>query len=101
MEILGKKISDIGYFINLPESIDRLNNVNSQIEKYSIKNLIRFEALTDPWHQTSCTKSHRGVFELAKQNGYDVIYFWENYLNSVNGLKEVKIKMKKYGNCKN
>jgi GR25 family glycosyltransferase involved in LPS biosynthesis len=78
MEILGKKISDIGYFINLPESIDRLNNVNSQIDKYSIKNLIRFEALTDPWHQTSCTKSHRGVFKLAKQKGYEIISVFED-----------------------
>jgi GR25 family glycosyltransferase involved in LPS biosynthesis len=78
MEILGKKISDKGYFINLSESTDRLSNVNSQIIKYSIKNLDRFEALTDPWHQISCTKSHRSVFELAKQNGYEIITVFED-----------------------
>jgi GR25 family glycosyltransferase involved in LPS biosynthesis len=78
MEILGKKISDRGYFINLSESIDRLKNVEQQIEKYSIKNLERFEALTDPWFQTSCTKSHKGVFELAKLNGYEIISVFED-----------------------
>lgn len=78
MEILGKKISDIGYFINLSESTDRLENVKQQIKKYSIKNLVRFEALTDDWHQTSCTKSHRGVFELSKENGYEIISVFED-----------------------
>lgn len=78
MEILGKKISDKGYFINLTESKDRLENVNNQITKYKITNLERFEAITDPWHQTSCTKSHRGVFELAKQRGEDTIAVFED-----------------------
>ena len=36
MKIFGKKIADKGFFINLEKSSDRLNNVNSQIEKYKI-----------------------------------------------------------------
>lgn len=78
MEILGVKLSDNGYFINLPKSVDRLENVNKQISKYNIKNLNRFEAFTDPWFQTSCTKSHKGVFELAKSRNESVIAVFED-----------------------
>lgn len=78
MEILGKKISDRGYFINLTQSKDRLENVNKQIDKYKITNLERFNAITDTWHQTSCTKSHRGIFELAKNRGEEIISVFED-----------------------
>ena len=78
MEILGIKISNKGYFINLPESIDRLENVNQQIVKYDLKNLERVEAVTDPWHQTSCTKSHKKVFEIAKSRNEEIIAVFED-----------------------
>lgn len=78
MEILGVKISDKGYFINLPKSVDRLENVNQQIVNYNIKNLDRFEAVTDAWHQSSCTKSHKNVFELAKSKNELVISVFED-----------------------
>lgn len=78
MKIFGKKIADKGFFINLGKSSDRLNNVNSQIEKYKIEDLYRFEALTDELIQSSATKSHRGVFELAKSEGLDVIFVAED-----------------------
>ena len=78
MEILGIKISDKGYYINLPKSVDRVENVNQQILKYELKNLERIDALTDPWHQTSCTKSHRNVFEIAKSRNENVIAVFED-----------------------
>lgn len=78
MKILGEKIADKGFFINLGKSSDRLSNVNSQIDKYKIENLHRFEALTDELIQSSATKSHRGVFELAKSENLDVIFVAED-----------------------
>jgi GR25 family glycosyltransferase involved in LPS biosynthesis len=78
MKILGEKIADKGFFINLGKSSDRLSNVNSQIDKYKIENLHRFEALNDELIQSSATKSHRGVFELAKSENLDVIFVAED-----------------------
>ena len=60
MKIFNKKIADKGFFINLEKSTDRLDNVNTQILKFKIDNLNRFEALTDEMVQCSATKSHRG-----------------------------------------
>jgi GR25 family glycosyltransferase involved in LPS biosynthesis len=78
MEILGYKLSDSGYFINLSKSVDRLENVNNQIKKYDIKNLIRVEALTSEWIQSSCTLSHRKVFEIAKSKNEKIISVFED-----------------------
>jgi hypothetical protein len=78
MEILGRQIADKGFFINLKSSNDRLENVEIQIEKYRIKNLFRFDALTDELIQSSATKSHRGVFELAKKENLNVVFVSED-----------------------
>ena len=78
MKILGKKIADKGFFINLEKSVDRFENVKSQISKYNIENLNRFEALTDEMIQCTATKSHRGVFEIAKNENLDVIFVAED-----------------------
>ena len=78
MKIFGKKIADKGFFINLEKSSDRLNNVNSQIEKYKIDDLYRFEALTDELVQSSATKSHCKIFEKAKEENLEVIFVAED-----------------------
>ena len=78
MKIFGKKIADKGFFINLEKSSDRLNNVNSQIEKYKIDDLYRFEALTDELIQSSATKSHCKVFEKAKEENLEVVFVAED-----------------------
>ena len=48
IKILDIEIADKGYYINLDESIERKENVEKQIEQYSIENLERFSALKDP-----------------------------------------------------
>jgi hypothetical protein len=78
MKIFNKKIADKGFFINLEKSTDRLDNVNTQILKFKIDNLNRFEALTDEMVQCSATKSHRGVFEIAKHENLDVVFVAED-----------------------
>jgi GR25 family glycosyltransferase involved in LPS biosynthesis len=76
--ILGNKLADAGFYINLEESVDRRENVQKQIEKYKITNLNLVKADTDPLRQSSATKSHRKVFEIAKENNLDVIAVFED-----------------------
>ena len=76
--ILGYELADIGYYINLEESIDRKQNIELQEKKYVIKNLNRVEADKDEVRESSATKSHKKVFNLAKQNKYEVIAVFED-----------------------
>ena len=76
--ILGHKLADAGFYINLEESADRRENVQKQIEKYKITNLNLVRAERDPWHQSSATKSHRKVFEIAKEQNLDIIAVFED-----------------------
>jgi GR25 family glycosyltransferase involved in LPS biosynthesis len=71
-------LADHAFYINLSESTDRHDNVISQIKKFNISSLDRFEALKDPLHQSSATKSHLAVFELADKNSYDTICVFED-----------------------
>ena len=76
--ILGSELADIGFYINLSSSSERKKNVNSQIKKFQITGLKRVEAVTDPWFQTSCTKSHLKIFELCRQKNFDVVAVFED-----------------------
>lgn len=73
-----KVLADIGFFINLDESKDRLVLVNNQIETFNIKDLHRFPALKDELRQYSCTKSHRAIFEYALNNNLEYIFIAED-----------------------
>jgi len=79
--ILDYSLANKGYFINLPQSVDRLNHVNNLISKYNIKNLNRFEALTDELHVFSCTKSHLKIFEESSKLGLETIFVAEDDFN--------------------
>jgi len=76
--ILGYELADIGYYINLEESIDRKQNIELQEKKYVIENLNRVEADKDEVRESSATKSHIKVFNLAKQNGHEIIAVFED-----------------------
>ena len=76
--ILGYEFADIGYYINLKESLDRKANIEVQENKYEIKNLIRVDAEKDEVRESSATKSHIKVFNLAKQNGHEIIVVFED-----------------------
>jgi GR25 family glycosyltransferase involved in LPS biosynthesis len=76
--ILNTELTNKGFYINLKTSKDRTERVENQIEKFKIKNLERFEALTDPFRQYSCTKSHLSVFELAKNLNLETISVFED-----------------------
>jgi len=78
ISILDKKIADAGFYINLKTSADRKERVLNQIEKYNIIGLERFEALTDPYHQFSCTKSHLSVFQYCLDNNIESVLILED-----------------------
>lgn len=71
-------LADIGFYINLDSATERKNFIDSQIQKFYIHDLYRFSALTDPHIQSSCTKSHLAVFELALSQGYKSIFIGED-----------------------
>lgn len=76
--ILNYNLAEQGFFINLPESKDRLDHVNLLIDRYNIKNLHKFEALKDDLHVFSCTKSHLAVFKEAKEKNLKTIFVAED-----------------------
>jgi GR25 family glycosyltransferase involved in LPS biosynthesis len=71
-------ISSHAFYINLDKSIDRHQNVESQIKNYNISNLERVSALTSDFHQSSATISHLKSFEIADKRGYDSICVFED-----------------------
>jgi len=77
----GICLANKGFYINLDKSIERKNNIDEQIKKFKIKGLNRFNALTDEFHQYSCTKSHLAVFEEASKNNLEVIFVAEDDMN--------------------
>lgn len=77
-KILGRELGDKGYFVNLDSSTDRYDGVMSQVKKYEIEGLEKFSALSDPLIQFACTKSHLGIFEIAKNDGLETIVVLED-----------------------
>lgn len=76
--ILAKELAQIGFYINLDESIERREFIEKQINEFNIKNLHRFSALTDEVVHYSCTKSHRAVFEYCLANNIDNVFVAED-----------------------
>lgn len=77
-KILNTELAQKGFFINLEKSTDRLERIEKQIQDFQIENLNRFEALTDPFIQFSCTKSHLGIFKQSIDEGLEVIAVFED-----------------------
>ena len=77
-KILNYQLADKGFFINLSTSTDRLIKVNKLIEDFNIENIVRFEALTDPLIQYSCTKSHVAIFKQALEENLESIFVAED-----------------------
>ena len=76
--ILNHKIAERGYYLNLDKSIDRKLRVEEQIEKYKITGLERFAALTDSWHQYSCTKSHLAILQKCFDENIETVMIFED-----------------------
>lgn len=76
--ILGNVFADKGFYINLPKSTDRKENIEKLINQFNIEGLDRFEALTDEMIQYSCTKSHLGIFEKSSKDGLEIIFIAED-----------------------
>lgn len=74
-------IADSGYYINLDESTERKEHIESLKIKYEITDLNRFTALKDEFRQFSCTKSHLAVFEDALNKDLDSIFVCEDDMN--------------------
>jgi GNAT superfamily N-acetyltransferase len=76
--IINHIIAEKGYYINLDNSIDRRVRVEEQIEKYNINGLERFPALTDSWHQYSCTKSHLAILQKCFDENIETVMIFED-----------------------
>lgn len=76
--ILSYDLADCGFYINLDESIERKEFIENQIKLFDIKGLNRFSAVSDELRQSSCTKSHRGIFEYALSNNISSVFIAED-----------------------
>lgn len=76
--ISNYKLAEKGYYINLDSSSDRKERVEKQILKYNIEGLERFPALTDPFTQYSCTKSHLALFKKCLEDDIESVAVFED-----------------------
>lgn len=74
----GVILANRGFYINLDSSANRKDHIESLISKYSIVGLERFSALRDELVQSSCTKSHLGVFKQALNEDLEIIFVGED-----------------------
>lgn len=87
VSILGKKIAEKGYYINLDVSEDRRTRAESQIENYKIVGLERFSALQDSFIHLSCTKSHLAIYEKSLNEGIETLMVFEDDFQIYDTLK--------------
>jgi GR25 family glycosyltransferase involved in LPS biosynthesis len=83
-KILNYELADKGYYINLPESVDRNQKIKELMLEYNIEGLNRFEALTDEMIQYSCTKSHLEIFKQSLNDDLPIIFVGEDDFNIEN-----------------
>ena len=80
--------ADKGFYINLDSSLDRRNHVEKQIEKFNIKNIERFSALTDELRQCTATKSQKAVFEKAISENLNTVFIAEDDFDILENIKQ-------------
>ncbi len=79
ISINGTIIADKGFFISLPESTDRLNNINDQIETFNIEGLTNSVAIKNTdIPQSSPTVSHLKVFSDSLDKNLETILVLED-----------------------
>lgn len=98
--ILNHRLADIGFFINLDKSTERLDNVNKQINHFQIQGLNRFPALTNvSIPQASATDSHLKVFDWCDVRNIDTIAVFEDdfqFNNTLSVLRNYNISLQDY-----
>jgi len=77
--IFDINLADHGFYVNLKESVDRQRHVQSQIQRFNIKGLDRFEAIrNEHLPPASATDSQISVFELAASNNFETVAVFED-----------------------
>ena len=75
----GKKIADIGYFINLDERTDRLEKLESQLSKFKIEGVERVSAnKSTSSGPTNCKRSHYDLLKKLVDSEYETLLVLED-----------------------
>jgi len=75
----GKKIADIGYFINLDERTDRREKLESQLTKFNIQGVERVSAnKTTDSGPTNCKRSHFDLLQKLVDSEHETLLVLED-----------------------
>jgi GR25 family glycosyltransferase involved in LPS biosynthesis len=74
----GVVLANKGFYVNLDSSVNRREHIENIILKHNIVGLERFSALKDELVQSSCTKSHLGIFKQALDEDLEIIFVGED-----------------------
>ena len=74
----GVVLANKGFYVNLDSSVNRREHIENLILKHNIVGLERFSALKDELVQSSCTKSHLGIFKQALDEDLEIIFVGED-----------------------
>ena len=79
VELKGKKLADVGFYINLDKRKDRKENLESQFEKLNLSGINRFNGITGLQSpQLNCNKSHYTIFEEFLKTDKEVLLVLED-----------------------
>jgi GR25 family glycosyltransferase involved in LPS biosynthesis len=74
----GVVLANKGFYVNLDSSVNRKEHIENLTLKHNIVGLERFSALKDELVQSSCTKSHLGIFKQALEEDLEIIFVGED-----------------------
>jgi GR25 family glycosyltransferase involved in LPS biosynthesis len=75
----GKKIADIGYYINLDKRVDRKEILENQFTKFKIEGVERFSAVNNtPTATVNCKRSHFELYQKLVDSDHEVLLILED-----------------------
>jgi GR25 family glycosyltransferase involved in LPS biosynthesis len=77
--IKGKKIADLGYYINLDNRVDRKEKLEDQLLKFDIHGVERFSAVNNTTTATvNCKRSHFELYQKLVDSEFDTLLVLED-----------------------
>lgn len=75
----GKKIADIGYYINLDKRTDRKEIIEEQLTKFNIQGVERFSAVdSTPTATVNCKRSHFELYQKLVDSEHEILLVLED-----------------------
>lgn len=70
-QVMENRVLSTVHYINLVHRTDRRKAVETQLAKYGVENVVRFDAISDVKGQIGCAKSHAAVLRMFLERSAD------------------------------